>query len=461
MIISNTCASSGLQIDNKPVFDVKGENNTLTCSGKNNSVEYEDTLCALDTAFDETLKPAAVTGAVSNSKNTPDINDTSSFTDCKMPAASYVNHDELMESFQKRKYSVLRKNGEIENTQQNKSGDCWLLSGINALSYTEEGKDIIKNALDYRTDETIVSLPGVQMKVSVSDVELRAAKECEYYSTGDDDMIIFELAMAKARDKIASGEVAINSIYARTVHDGTFIQSSEHGSLSINNGKSTECIYFLTGKLGNVVKDKEEINSALNTFQYNYNRDFVMTAALNSNNEVTDIWGENIELAGPHAYAVKLVGDTTVAITNPWNSEENIILPKETFVDTFDSITYCDLSDANESKNIASHNYEEGDFPGSKHCSFDCADLGIGYYGVEYTNIEQNFYGDKFVSIMHKDNEGTIGKISIRHRNRTEEVYFDKNETLRARYEYIDNKIIKEEYFNEEGNLEKSYITED
>ena len=39
------------------------------------------------------------------------------------------------------------KDGEIGDTEQNSTGNCWLLSGANALSYTEEGQEIINELI--------------------------------------------------------------------------------------------------------------------------------------------------------------------------------------------------------------------------------------------------------------------------------------------------------------------------
>ncbi len=49
------------------------------------------------------------------------------------------------------------RNGSIENTTQ---GDCWLLSAINALSYTEDGAEIIGNLIEYDEDGITINLEG-------------------------------------------------------------------------------------------------------------------------------------------------------------------------------------------------------------------------------------------------------------------------------------------------------------
>ena len=48
------------------------------------------------------------------------------------------------------------KDGKIDNANQGQTGDCWLISGVNALSYSEEGQKCIKEALEYHDGYTIV-----------------------------------------------------------------------------------------------------------------------------------------------------------------------------------------------------------------------------------------------------------------------------------------------------------------
>ena len=54
------------------------------------------------------------------------------------------------------------RDGEIGNSSQNGTGNCALLSAINALSYTNQGKQIIKNALEYKENgDVVVRFKGV------------------------------------------------------------------------------------------------------------------------------------------------------------------------------------------------------------------------------------------------------------------------------------------------------------
>lgn len=104
-------------------------------------------------------------------------------------------------------------NGEIEATMQSlETGDCWLLSGVNALNTTNWGKKIIKNAL--RPDGeggAIVTLKGADSKqkeyrVTIADLDKALANG--KYSVGDDDMLAIEIAVEKyAKAQIAAGKL--------------------------------------------------------------------------------------------------------------------------------------------------------------------------------------------------------------------------------------------------------------
>ena len=92
----------------------------------------------------------------------------------------------------------------IGNTKQSDTGNCWILSGITALSYSEEGRKIIKNSLEYKKGYTIVhTICGDYV---VLDSEVLLTKADSQYSNGDDDMIIFELAFEKIIDDYVKKE---------------------------------------------------------------------------------------------------------------------------------------------------------------------------------------------------------------------------------------------------------------
>lgn len=230
------------------------------------------------------------------------------------------------------------KDGTIGYTKQGSTGDCWLLSGINALSYNKKGQEIIKNALEYKDGYTIVHFAIGD--VEVSDEEIERAQKSPYSSSGDLDMIIFEKAFTKIRDDIHQGEIMI-------VEDAPYWMSGiETGGISVGSsitgGEALEAYYFLTGKIGTGVlgEQREEMLDA-----YMNDRENIILCARTSNEGmIEDIEGNSVELFAPHAYSIKNVDEDTVTIVNPHDSSKEIVLSRGVFLDNFSGLEALNLS---------------------------------------------------------------------------------------------------------------------
>lgn len=248
------------------------------------------------------------------------------------------------------------KDGEIGDTKQGETiGDCWLLSTINSLSYTQKGREIIKEALEYQNDYTIVHLKGAKDYI-ITDDELETARLSDRYSKGDNDMIIFELAMEKAYKDIENGDVQMPF----KAYDQTFNSISggnEITAFEIIADKESKLYYKDTG-IDNEIDsiDDEELkeyytsikaSTAMEEFEANDNNDIAFTASIKQEGvrNTTDIYGNTINLDGRHSYAIKEVDGNKVIITDPHDSGENIVLSKQTAASIFDKYTLCDLSE--------------------------------------------------------------------------------------------------------------------
>ena len=248
------------------------------------------------------------------------------------------------------------KDGAVGNTKQHSTGDCWLLSGINALSYTEKGREIIKNALDYQDGFTIVHLKGYG-SVIVTDEEVANTKGDFQYSTGDDDMIIFELAVEKVLDEIAKGECLMDPEAPWYMENAREVDVTKVGSSSTVGGFINELFNLITGKDGEYISDKEKMREALSEFKMNGNKDIALGACVNEDTKAKDINGKTINLAGPHAYSIKKVGNGVVTVINPWDSSDEIQFDVNTFIEKFSYLDKIDLSDNNPQNNHISRTY--------------------------------------------------------------------------------------------------------
>ncbi len=255
------------------------------------------------------------------------------------------------------------KDGLIGTTKQQLTGDCWLLSGVNGLSYTEKGAEIIKNALkaDNKNGEsgTTVHLEGLNTDYFISDKELNEIKKnktmSKKYSKGDDDMIILEMAVEKARNDISNGNIVIKDDVDFIFTTSDIFSEKSANYLSTRSGNSLEMIYFLSGKVGDRAVEKDEQSNLLNRFIENGGKDYALTASINkgnTKNNIQDIYGNTIRLPGGHAYSVKKADENSVTVIDPYDSGNEIVISKEQFLEYFDRVYGCDLTDNNQKQNL-------------------------------------------------------------------------------------------------------------
>ncbi|MBQ8475891.1 hypothetical protein IJ531_02400, partial [bacterium] len=276
------------------------------------------------------------------------------------------------------------KDGKIGETNQRSTGDCWLLSGVNALSYTEAGRQAIKEALDYQPNgDTIVHLKGVG-DYTITNAELEQIKAQQEsgngkYSTGDDDMLILELAVEKVFEDMAKRNF-IFSQDAPSEYESSYALNGDLNTngTTINGGSSTELMYLLTGKKTEFLKTKDDMRKALDEFD---GKNTALGASIGSvSPAIKDINGQTITLPGNHAYAIKNVEGDKVTIVNPWDSSKEIVISKETFLETFSGMSKCDMSNKNQNVNYIKYP-DEVDKDGNKIYYSDTYDF------VSYSNL--------------------------------------------------------------------------
>ncbi len=332
-------------------YDQKEDNYSSAQSGQTNSPQREESIFNFRSD--------------SNSDSSYSVADI--FSDKDSPIEKLFGNTYPVSSYVSSPFKVQgnnTKDGQITGTYQRGTGDCWLLAGVNAISYTEKGRQLIHDALDYKENgDTVVHLKGagdyVVTKEELEAVKNKQRRGSKEYSVGDDDMLIMEIAIEKVMDDIATKRVKLSSnAPAEYENQQELLADLNTYKNSITGGQITELMYLLTGKQTEYLRDKNSMENALND---SMQKDVALGAAMMDDKAVRDVNGNTVQLYGRHAYSVKNVTGDTVTVINPWNSAEEIVLSRETFMSAFDNISKCDLTDDNKDVNYIMHLSETDD----------------------------------------------------------------------------------------------------
>ena len=216
--------------------------------------------------------------------------------------------------------------GEIGSIMQGHIGDCWLLAGVNSLSYTEKGRQILNDAITYNADGSFsIYFKGIDTTINLTEEEIEYARESGLYSKGDNDMLVWELAFESALDKIQSGEIQIEGEHPNL----TVANSNEEDRSSIEGGFLEDVIYMLTGN--DVTYPNNPVLAYMLTPEILENSAVTISfGGKSSDNDICDINGNVVYNTEdlPHAFSVKSIDDDTITIVNPWNSFQEYVIPK-------------------------------------------------------------------------------------------------------------------------------------
>jgi hypothetical protein len=241
-------------------------------------------------------------------------------------------------------------NGKIGPFRQGRSGACWLLSGINSLSYTEGGRKVISNSIEKDCEGNVtVYLRGVGKQYTIPPSELVYSAE-DRNVLGDYDVRALEFAFRRYRT-----EVIIKNKNNPYKNDSILTYGGE-GTVKkpLNAGYLEEGIYILTGRMSityyrkplpkerQAPRDarlleitKEAIPAFLKTMK-EYPSRYAVTCCFDSGSD---------ELEGKHAYSVKSTGDDSVVLVNPWDSRIEKKVKLETVMKHITMFSMTDMND--------------------------------------------------------------------------------------------------------------------
>ena len=245
--------------------------------------------------------------------------------------------------------SAFNINEKIENFEQGIIGDCWLLSGLNSLSNSKKGQELINNAISKNEDGSYtVTFAGVNKNVNVTEKDLLTARESGLYSTGDDDALLMEVAFEKIIDKVQNGEIKISGDTTSL----SFIEADEGQISSLDGGWLSDMIYLLTGDDPEFITTKASITEFLDKMETNP-QDYVAKLSFPSAskgetedfNSITDINGNEIYSlgSGGHAFAIKSVSNGVVTIVNPYDTSKEHQISYDELIYSARNIEYYKL----------------------------------------------------------------------------------------------------------------------
>lgn len=286
-------------------------------------------------------------------------------------------------------YNNTKVNGKISHTKQGRSAD-WLLSGLNSLSYTAQGKEIIKNSIHQNDDGTItVDMKGINKSYTISKDELNSASNkyltkvdqngnvkgyVKKYSKGDGDTLAFELAFEKYRKDLKNGQVSFNK------DNPLYSQSLPKDNKDIMNLGDPKQVYFLlTGKrcckINNenqkfdaknpdilALYSKSHMDNFLRDYALNPNKyvaTFDVSAGDKSKNKFIKLFDKNLDLQSNQTYAIKSINKKFVTVVDPKQSKNKIIVPISEFKKQVKSISYINLLEDNNNSELALKKYAE------------------------------------------------------------------------------------------------------
>lgn len=347
-------------------------------------------------------------------KETEELCSYESFAQFVMSKIVELGHS-LYEKNAKDDESLNINNKIDERVQQKGTGDCYMLTTLNALNNTPEGQKIISNLVTHneKLHTYTVNFPGVDVSYTFSSSAIAQAENKNYekisangvrgvgnswYSEGDDDVLLLEMAFEKFREDVKDGRYD-NKDWPDFVYSSSNYNENKS---ALDNGSMAQVYYLLTGQESSFTENTDHnpnaIHDTLDRIQ-DSGRPYAIYASINAKNGYeedvngeyyidyfngntirkaddttskdiprysftgggsntsnritltgTDIKGNNSSISitnnsdGGHALAITGITDDTLTIINPWDSDKEITVNREEFEGYMNNVQYACLT---------------------------------------------------------------------------------------------------------------------
>lgn len=256
--------------------------------------------------------------------------DNLSYADQKRLTADFKKFVNRSDTLQTPKPAM--PNGKVDRPfKQGQTGDCWLLSGIKALSMTKEGQAMLDKVVTVdNKGNAIVKLKGVGKTYTVTARDLKCSNEL---SSGDTDIRAIEIAMDRyMRETVTDDLNSTADIDGNTV--GMAFKLLADPSKTVEtprpSNQNVRSIVDIISKRGGL-------------------KGYAGTTGMSgrvdpSGFNAVDDRGKPVTMYNAHAYAMKEITKDSVYLVNPHDTARTIKIPLNQYLAKFDLISLTEVT---------------------------------------------------------------------------------------------------------------------